>query len=286
MALILLLASAGLHAAWNLLLKRSEDRAAFLWWSHAVAAVALLPIVLASADWRLPRTTWPVLLVSGLAEAGYVIDLARAYDAAELSVVYPVSRGAAPLLVVIGGALALDERLPLLGYAGVLAVAAGVFLTAAPSRSEWTRAFRGHRAGALGLSLLTAAFIAAYTVADRAGLRHVDPIVWTLGVFIAMELLLAPYFLAGRRRDATLAEWRRRPGLAALAGVLVLGTGLLVMAALALTSASYVGAVRAISVVFAAALGWLVLDEDWGARRLAASIVVFVGVACLSLAAL
>ena len=99
-ALALALGAAILHAVWNLLLAGSRDVLA----ATAVALCSSLVIALpfAAATWGIERAAIPWLVASGALELVYFLTLTAAYQRAELSLVYPLARGGAPVLVLLG----------------------------------------------------------------------------------------------------------------------------------------------------------------------------------------
>jgi drug/metabolite transporter (DMT)-like permease len=261
-ALGLALAAACLHAVWNVLLGGSRDVLAATAVALTTSVVVAAPV--AALTWDVDREAVPFLVASGALELVYFFLLARAYQGSEVSVVYPLARGAAPVLVLLGG-LAVGDRPTVLASCGVVLVGLGVL------------AVRGGRAGdrrALGLGLAVAALIAAYTLVDSRGIEHASPIAY-------LELVLLPVALA-----SLLATGPTR--LRAVLGPATLASGLLgfaayalVLAALELAPAAPVAAVRETSVVIAVALAGLFLGEPVGPRRLAGAALVVVGVALL-----
>jgi drug/metabolite transporter (DMT)-like permease len=250
-ALGLALGAAALHAFWNLLLARERD-------TEAATAVAVLSLVVilalpAALTWRVERAAVPYLAASAALELAYVALLAAAYRRFELSVVYPVARGMAPVLALVITVL-VTLAWPSVGeIAGILAVAAGVLLV------------RGRAPGstaALAAGLVVASMIAGYTVVDRYGIQHAN---------------VAPYL--GARRVA-----RAVSPMTVVIGAASAGAYLLVLLALRLASAPAVAAVRETSVVIATALAAVVLRERVSAVRIAGAVLVAAGVAVLALA--
>jgi drug/metabolite transporter (DMT)-like permease len=264
-ALGLALAAAALHASWNLLLARERDPEAVTAVSLGFFVLALVP--LAVATWRVEGAAWPYILGSGALELAYVALLAGAYRRHELSLVYPLARGLAPVLALVIVVIAVRD-IPSAGeIAGVLIVAAGILLV------------RGVRRGTRGaaMAVTIAASIAGYTVVDRYGIDHANAAPYLLLVMLGPAV--AYPLSVGRGRLAAAA----RPP-AALIGIAAAATYLLVLLALRLASAPSVSAVRETSVVIATALAWLVLHERVGRRRLVGSAVVAAGIALLALA--
>jgi drug/metabolite transporter (DMT)-like permease len=262
-ALGLALAAAGLHALWNLLLARERDTEATTAVSLVVFVAALAP--LAAATWRVEGAAVPYIVASAALELAYIALLAAAYLRFELSLVYPLARGLAPVLalvivvVVVGASPSGGE------IAGVAAVAVGILLVRGIRRSA-----RGS-----GLAVVIAAAIAGYTVVDRYGIRHANTAPYLLLVMLGPAI--AYPLTVGRVRLAAAV----RP-IAAVIGVASAATYLLVLLALRLASAPSVSAVRETSVVIAVVLARVFLQEPVGVRRLAGAATVVGGVALLA----
>ncbi|MEX2210828.1 MAG: EamA family transporter [Gaiellaceae bacterium] len=262
-ALTLTLAAALLHAGWNLLLAGARD-------VLAATAVALVASVLVAAPaaaltWDVETDALPYAAGSAALELAYFFALTAAYTRSDLSLVYPVARGGAPVLVLLG-ALALG-RLPSGAEAGgVLLVGAGVLLV---------RGLRSTDPRGLALGAAIAVLIAGYTTVDNAGIEHASPIAY-------LELVLLPVALAvllavpRERLRAAIAPAPVAAGIASFAAYA------LVLAALDRAPAAPVAAVRETSVVIAVALAAIFLHERVGPARLAGAIVVAGGVALLS----
>jgi drug/metabolite transporter (DMT)-like permease len=267
-ALLLALGAAFLHAFWNLLLARAPD-------VEAATAVALVAGVLAFAPvaaiaWGADAGVWPFVVVTSAFQLTYFLLLATAYGRAELSFVYPVARGAAPVLVLLAGVVFLGTGATASQAAGVLLVSAGVLLV----RGIGGRA----RAADLGLALAIAGCIASYTLIDKYGIRHASPVVYQELSMIPATAGFLVVLLARRGREPL----RRAVGPAPIAaGLAAFGAYVLVLAALARAPAASVAAVRETSVVIATALAAPLLGERVGPARLAGAILVVAGVALL-----
>src|SRR3970282_43306 len=125
-ALALALGAAFLHAFWNLILARARDIEA----ATAVALVAGIVVFapIAALAWDAEPEVWPFLVATSMLQLTYFVLLTAAYGRAELSFVYPIARGAAPVLVLLAGAALLDYSASAAEVGGVLLVAAGVLL--------------------------------------------------------------------------------------------------------------------------------------------------------------
>jgi drug/metabolite transporter (DMT)-like permease len=267
-ALALALAAAVLHAGWNVLLRGSDDVAARTVAVLCVSVLLFAPV--AAATWRVEAAALPYIAASALLEGVYFVLLVAAYRRRELSVVYPVARGSAPVLVLLGTALVLGRAVGGQQVVGVLLVAAGVLLV------------RGIRRGAegIGVGLAIGLAIAGYTLVDKEGLHHAAPIPY-------LELVLLPVALAALL--TYLWRWGFHPFTVQLGWPTYLaaagsfGAYVLFLFALRLADAPAVAAVRETSVVFGAALAAVVLHERVTWLRLVGAAAVAAGVVVLAL---
>jgi drug/metabolite transporter (DMT)-like permease len=265
-AVALALGAAFLHALWNLLAARARDPQATMAVALVAGCAALLPV--AVVRWRVDVGAVPYVALSAALEFVYLVLLAAAYRRAELSLIYPIARGLAPVLVLVAGAIALGQTVGLVAVAGILLVGVGIGLV----RGVRTPADARH----VGLAIVIATLIAGYTLTDQQGLRFADPVPYLLLVVglpsIAFLGLVAADGGAARIRAAS----RPSTVVAGISGVAAYG---LVLAALTMAPAALVAAVRESSVVIATGMAVLVLDERVGPARWLGSVVVVVGVA-------
>ena len=219
----LVLVSAGLHVAWNVRLKTAGDplRAATV--GMLAASIGIVPAGFlawwASGRLALPIEGLALGLLSGVIEAGYFILLSAAYRRGDLSVIYPIARGTAPLLAVAFGVFVLGERLGLAGSIGVAALLAGVLILQRPwvvlrGRSSFDPSI----AFALGIGVT----IATYTAIDRVGARLIDPLTYAaiLWATTSVVLVLWVRFVAG---GGVFAGGREQIRYAAIGGLADLG---------------------------------------------------------------
>jgi len=190
-----------------------------------------------------------------------------------LSVVYPLARGAAPVLVLLGGVIVLGNSSSWGQATGVVFVGMGILLV---------RGFgRAGDVGGVSFGLAIACCIATYTIVDKRGITHAGPIPY-LELSMFLPALAYAGSIASRKTPAAL---RAELGPATVAaGIATFGAYALVMAALARASAAPVAAVRETSVVIAAGLAATVLHGRVGPGRLAGTALVAGGVALLRLA--
>jgi drug/metabolite transporter (DMT)-like permease len=264
-AFALALAAAALHALWNLLLAGSKDVEGAT--AAALPCGVLLFAPAAAATWRLEPEAWPFVVASTALEIGYVVVLVQAYKRADLSLVYPVARGLAPVLVLAASVAFLGFGTSAGEVVGVSLVGGGVVLV---------RETRGRAQGrGVLLAVLVSCFIATYTLVDRYGVRHANPLSY-LELILIGPAIVYPLIVGLRRTRAGL-----RPP-AVVAGASMLGAYGLTLAALRLASAASVAAVRESSVVIAVVLAVPMLKEPVGPRRLTGAILVATGVALIA----
>lgn len=267
------LAAALVHAGWNVLVKGAADKLAMtvsVALGAAIVSAALLPFLPLPAP-----ESWPFLGASVLLQSIYYLLIARAYRIADMSLAYPLMRGAAPLVVALSGAMVFGETLRSGQWMAIGLISAGIGALA-------LGAFRQPLGAAGGITALcNAMVIAAYTLVDASGVR-------LSGAPVAYALLLA--VLTGVVTLAVVFAGRARPRL----GGRTLGLGLVGGAA---TTLSYgvalwamtrapvapVAALRETSIIFALVLSKLVFGEKVGGRRIAAALLVMAGVATLRL---
>jgi drug/metabolite transporter (DMT)-like permease len=269
-ALALALGAAALHAGWNLLLAGAPDTRAAAAAQLLASIVIWAPVCL--AVWRVDSQAVPYLVAASALQLVYFALLAAAYAQGEMSLVYPLARGGAPLVVALAAVLGLGGHISGVQAVGVGAIAVGV-VAVRGLRGPW-RGTDTLLAGAIAVC------IAGYTVIDSYGVRHADPL-----TYVWLEILPVALVYSGAiawRRGATVVRSAvdRRSVLAGIGGI---GSYVLVLVALRLASAASVAAVRETSVVMAVALASAVLGERVGRARLAGSVVVVAGTALIAL---
>ncbi len=283
-SLVLLLAAALLHALSNALIKQSRDKLAFTWWMLTMWAVIGLPLLFFAGQ---PQPIgWLIILASGLVEAVYFITLTRAYALGDLSQVYPVARGSAPLFVLLWALLLLGERPSPLGVGGILLVVSGLYLVNLPSLADWKRPLLGFQAAARW-ALLTGLLISIYSAIDKVGVRYVDPLPYLYLFLFVTWVALAAQWLNPARRVALREELQPNPKVRLLWALLVMLLGSaaygLVLAALRISPVSYVSPVRELSVVIGAWIGVRFMGEKGGRLRVMAAALVAAGIIVIAL---
>jgi uncharacterized membrane protein len=288
--------SAVLHVTWNVRLKTASDplRAATI--GMAAAAFVIVPLGIV-AWWALGAASLPpdglaLGITSGFVEAAYFIFLAAAYRRGDLSVVYPVARGSAPLLAVVIGVVLLGERLGVAGSIGVVCLLAGFLILQRPWRAiAWARRGgtaerRSARDSAILFALATGLMIATYTAIDRVGTRIIEPVTYAAVLWLtcSVALVLWVAFVAGGDllRYGPVAARR-----AAVGGWLTLAAYLCILFALSVAPLSGVAPLRESATVLAAAWGAVRMgeasDRSEASRRIGASVLIVGGALLLAI---
>ncbi len=274
-AFAIVAAAALLHALWNAMVKASGDRAVTL------GMIALGHLILGGiAACFLPWPGWqtaPYIAASTIIHWGYYWLIYHAYRLGDLSLVYPISRGVAPVLVTLGAMTAVGETLSAMGWAGVLAVSAGVMLLA------MGEVRRGVSGAAAGLALLLGLVIAAYSLTDGTGARVSDSVAGYIAWLFVCEGIAAAWLLAIRFRR--LRGLGPRPWALGIAGGIAsaVAYGLAIWAK-TIAPFGLVSALRETSVVIAAGIGMVWFGERPWRPRLLAALVVAGGAAAIALA--
>ena len=268
------LVAALLHASWNALLKFPGDTLIKLALINLTGAAVTLPLL----PWIGPpdSASWPFLLGSVAVHACYNACLALAYRQGDLSMVYPLARGIAPLLIAVGAWIVAGETLSAVSLLGVVVISAGIL----------TLGISGWRQTPLDVLLFafgTGIAIVGYTLLDGLGARLAgNTLAYVVWLFACNGLPISLIALQFRRRELTAAL--RQNWLAGVCGgICSIAAYGLVIWAMTQAPMTYVSALRETSVVIAALIGTRLLREPLGTLRLGAAAVVAIGVAALEL---
>jgi drug/metabolite transporter (DMT)-like permease len=271
------LAAAFLHAGWNALVKVGLDR--FL-------AVVLLGLVQSAISLLLlpffpfpAAEAWPWIVASAALHTGYKLFLIRAYAHGDLSQVYPLARGTAPLVVAVVGAVALGETVTATKSAAVVAIGFGVVLMALKGGTALTRISPKALAYALG----TAGFTAAYTIVDGVGARISGTASgYTLAMF-ALDGCAVGLLAFAMRGPAMLTPMFSAWKSGVLAGVMSLAAYWIAIWGFTKAPIALVAALRETSVLFALLIAALVMREPVGPWRWGAAGLIVAGVVLMRL---
>lgn len=274
----LLLLAAVCHACWNLVLKRAAAREVVLWWSLILTVPLAVPVILGGG---IPLRIWPLMAASVACQTGYYFSLARAYRHSDFSLVYPVARGAAPVLVLLWAALFLAERPKPAGLAGVAIILLGVVVVGGITRLRAS----GKSLQETGIlaALQVAVFISGYTALDGAAVKGCNPLAYTACIYALTALAVTPLLARRPWHDLKLGWHRHAREILAIAVFSLAAYGL-VLAAYSRGSVAYAAATREMNVVFGAFAGWQWLGEKMGAQRVLGACLIFAGILVVAVA--
>jgi drug/metabolite transporter (DMT)-like permease len=268
-ALVLSLAAAVVHATWNMLVARARDPQAATAVGGVIGALVLVPLALVT--WRVDPAALPFAAASAIIHVAYFALLARGYAYGELSTVYPLARGTAPVLVLAGAAVVLGESPSAVQSLGVVAVGAGVLMVRGLGTER-------DRAGEI-LGLLVGVTIAAYTVVDKRGVEDAAALPYLLLLEGPSSLVYLAMVTRARGRRV-LGELRP---LTVVAGIGMVAAYGLVLAALQRGPAAGVAAARETSILIATVFGAVVLGERVTPFRFLGAAAIVAGVAAVAL---
>ena len=285
LAFTLILFSALMHAFWNLLVKRSQDKTVFIWWMFVASGslmVMSLPIV-----GSFPLPSWRVV---GLAAIGgvcfmlYHLFTGRAYRGGELSLIYPLAQ-TSMFWVPVWGVLLLGEKVSALGLAGIGLILFGAYSIQlrALAWSEVVRPFRNLRDPSV-LAALAAGFIYSVgSVIDKTGVMLYSPFHFTFMLVAFMLLFMTLNVMRAKYRGRVMAEFRNSRGLVLISGPIIMASFLSFRYGLQLAPMSYAVPVRQVSLLIGVLIGVLFLGEACGRIRFIATLLVLAGAALIRL---
>jgi drug/metabolite transporter (DMT)-like permease len=275
------LAAAVTHATWNAIAHGIKDQLLAFGLIGAGGILVAIPLVIVS-PLPLPAC-WPYLLASIVIHVFYNLLLMRSYRYGEFGQVYPLARGTSPLVVTVLAAVFAAERPSAAQVAGVLVVSSGLALLVLAGRRAASGAGRGVGRAALIAAAGTGLTIAAYTVVDGLGVRLSGSSVAYIGWLMLLESLCVPAWALARRRHVLLSgtSWRVLGSGLLAGGLSVLAYGL-VLWAQTRGDLAPIAALRETSVIFGAVIGTVVFREPFGRWRIAATVLVVIGVLLLN----
>jgi len=280
-AFVLVLVASFAHATWNFLAKRASHKNHLIWFSSAIETLLFAPVAIwiLKSGWFIPNWKSALFLIAtGILHLLYSESLVRGYRVGDLTMVYPLARGTAPLLSFLGAVLLLHEHASLLVVVGALLISLGILLA-----SGGLSAFR-HRSNRAGLfwGIATGCTIAGYTLVDG---------------YLVKTLLISPFLVeyagnlfrgivlsgdAWRQRGSLRSEyrqcWKEAFGIATLTPIAYV----LVLFAMRLAPVSHVAPVREMSMMVGMYFGARFLSEGQVVRRIVGSAFIVLGVAALA----
>ncbi len=289
-AVVLVLVSALLQAALNLLIKASARKLAFVAVASLMSVILFFPALIWGrgllGEGSLPTDVWSWVGVLACGATGlvYYLFLAGAYENGDLSVVFPVTRSFGPIFILIFALTLFKEKVTWLGLIGILITILGSYVIHLPSfrTRHLSLPFKALKSKAFLFSMGAGACTAAYSLINKKNLDSVEPFTLYYLIICAMTLGLVAV-LAVRGKGGEMPKELK----ANLRGLILMGlfgfvSAALFLYALQMSKVSYLGAARNVSIVFGVILGSLFLREGYGRIRLFGSLLILAGIFLLS----
>ena len=277
---ILVLISAISHATWNFAARKAAGNLVAIWLGLWFGCALILPGVIGIVVYKgLPETVSAQAIIctiaTGLIHAVYFRLVATGYEHGEISLVYPIARGSGIALTAILASLLFKESFTLLGSIGIGLISAGIMtLSLAADRKA--------NAKVITLALAAGATIVAYSLVDKMGVRHVNPVVYIWSMFLIAAVFLTPFVV--RRYRGKLGHLARQYlGYAVVIGVGSMGTYLMILFAFTRGPVGYIVAVRELAVVLGALAGIIFLKERFTIPKAIAICTIVVGIMCIKM---
>lgn len=280
--LTLIFIAALLHAVWNIILKEARDNLTALWLQMLVTVVYLVPLSLIYFGLP-PKESLPTLIFSGIMQAVYYVLLGKCYQSGNLSIVYPLTRGLAPVFVCIFSVVLGLETLTFPVFLSLLLIVFGIYVVNMPALN-----FKNILApfktliqdSSTRLSMLVGVVIALYTLSDKVNVRYTSPFTVYAVITLIPTVLLAPLLCKKEKVKAELAG----KGKFRIVGISVFMVAAYCLVLLAMTkcNASYISSIREVSVVFVALYTSLrSKNPDWQ-PKIIGSVIIFTGIVLVS----
>jgi drug/metabolite transporter (DMT)-like permease len=270
--ILIVLAAAAMHAGWNAIAKTGADpflSICLIGIFGGMATMTLLPFLPAPS-----RELWLWIVGSALIHTGYKLFLIQAYKAGDLSQVYPLARGTAPLIVAIVSIFFLNESLNDAQIVGVVVLVSGIWLMAIRGSATLGRLDRK----AVFFAITTSMFIATYTIIDGLAGRIAPTVLSFLAYMTSLDGILMAIAFISIRGTSNLRQiapfWRQ--GL--IGGIMSNTAFALSIWAMKMAPIALVAALRETSIIFAVLIARVVLKERMTGWRIAAALLIATGI--------
>jgi drug/metabolite transporter (DMT)-like permease len=264
------MAAALIHASWNALIKTGASKQSAM----LILGIGQACVGIGIALWKgVPvEAAWPWLLASGVIHMCYQLNLGYAYEHGDLSRVYPIARGTAPMIVLVFSALFLSDTMTLTEVAGVMVLGLGILFMV---RGIFTS---GESRRMLPYALGAAAATAGYSITDGMGARAAGDAVLYVGWLMMIAAVFYIPAAVALRGPGLFRAPPRAWFIGMLAGVMSFGGYSIAVWAMTVAPIALVAALRETSILFAVLIGWLAFGERMTGEKALASIVIVAGV--------
>ncbi len=285
---LLVLVSSITHGVWNFLAKRADNKDIFIGLSKlSEAALFLIPFLSLLVTIGVELNVWLLfVVVAALFVFLNYFFLSQAYKRIDLSVAYPIARSSTLFLPILGY-IFLDERLDTIGILSVALITIAVIGMQLDgfSRADFAALGKNLMRPGIVFALLAAFTVAAYTVWDKVAVSQIHPFLYFYSYTALVSLYYAVFLSTKFSREQIQHEWRTHSRSIVAVAALNTFTYLLVLVALGLSKATYVGALRQLSLVVAVFLGWRLLKEPLPAPRIVSVVLLVIGSGLIAFAA-
>jgi drug/metabolite transporter (DMT)-like permease len=286
LAIILVVVSALIHSYWNFLSKKSKNKLVFNWYIVLFGVILYLPffIYFISVE-GIPKIGWLFILLSAIFHTFYFYFLGKSYQHGHLSLTYPIARSSS-LFVPILAVIIIKEKLSSIGILGIVIILIGIYTLHLRSLNlkSFLEPLKYIKEKATIFALLTALFVAFYSVNDKKGVGFVFPFLYIYLTWMFITLFYLPIILTNKNRSDIKDEWKHNNKSIMLAGFLVILSYVLTLFAFRIDKVSYIVSLRQLNVVFGVILGSFILKEKYGKIRIIASLIMFIGFVLVSIA--
>ncbi|MDM8533633.1 DMT family transporter [Clostridiaceae bacterium HSG29] len=281
LAMVFILISAIIHASWNYLSKKANGGIPFIWLFTLIASIVYLPLFILSVkyfNFTLNFNNIFFLLGSIIIHLIYFLLLFKGYKVGDLSIVYPVARGSAPMMTVIIASVLFNEKLSIIAYLGIIFIIVGIFLLTGGLNIFKDR----NNLLAISYGLLVGIAITSYTLLDKAivSIVFIFPLILDYFNTIGRLILLSP--IVFKSFDKVKYEWKNHKKEAFLVAIFNSLGYIIVLLVLRFAPVSYVAPVREISILFGTLIGVKVLNEHFGLNRIIYALLITIGVVVIA----
>ncbi|QKF82351.1 DMT family transporter [Halarcobacter ebronensis] len=274
--MLVVLLAALLHASWNFLVKQNSNKnlsmSAVVLGHTPFAFIALLFVPMPEIS------SLPYIIAGALLHTGYQLFLLNSYKIGDLSQVYPLARGVAPLLVAFVAVFILKESLSYLEICAIIVICTGIISLVLVRRSDGLRNYK-----AAFLAIVTGCFIASYSIVDGLGARVSQSPVGFYSFLTILNAIIFMVFVSIKQPNTLKQVITKNSKLALSGGLFSFTAYSLVIWAFTMAPIPLVTALRETSIVFALLLGVFVLKERLDLVKLFASITTLIGAGLLKI---
>jgi len=284
----LVIISSFLHAYWNFLLKRASGTQLFIGLSKGAEILLFaLPFYLVTrGQFHHLLAHWHLFTIGALLSLAYYVFLGRSYKAGDLSVVYPVSRAGALVFLPLLAYCVMKERVSVAGVVALGLIIVGCFLIQlrAFDRQEWAGLVKSLCCQSTMFAVLAAFAVACYSLWDKHSVLQLAPFLYFYSYTVIMGICYALMIFAREKAPDIVREWRTNWLSILLVGAFNTIAYLMVLFSLQEGKATYVIALRQLSIAVGAFLGWRFLKEKAGRPKQVGILTIIAGCLLVSIA--